>query len=98
MKDLVVGDIIDIQQGDRVPADCLLVEEMSITVDESLYNPNNIKVPKETSEDNSDNVECIEPDNHKENVDPFLLYDSKVLTGQGKALVLCVGKNTRYAK
>ena len=33
IRDLVVGDIIDIQQGDRIPADCLLVEEVNITVD-----------------------------------------------------------------
>ena len=33
IRDLVVGDIVDIQQGDRVPADCILIEEMNITVD-----------------------------------------------------------------
>jgi len=36
-KNLVVGDIISIHQGDRVPADCILVEEMSITVDQTMY-------------------------------------------------------------
>ena len=39
IRDLVVGDIVDIQQGDRVPADCILIEEMNITVDQSLYFP-----------------------------------------------------------
>lgn len=29
----MVGDIVDINQGDRVPADCILIEEMNITVD-----------------------------------------------------------------
>lgn len=37
VKELVVGDIIEITQGDRVPADCLLLEEMNMTVDQSLY-------------------------------------------------------------
>ena len=37
IRDLVVGDIVDIKQGDRVPADCILVEEMSIKVDQSDY-------------------------------------------------------------
>jgi len=26
-----------VNQGDRVPADCLLVEEMNMVVDQSLY-------------------------------------------------------------
>jgi P-type Ca2+ transporter type 2C len=39
ITDLVVGDIVDIQQGNRVPADCILIEEMNITVDQQLYFP-----------------------------------------------------------
>jgi Ca2+ transporting ATPase len=39
-----------------------------------------------------------EPDNHKEHPDPFLFTDSKVMTGQGKALVCCVGANTLLAR
>lgn len=52
----MVGDIVDIKQGDRVPADCLLVEEMNITVDQSLYfkdkdgSGDTLKVAKEPSE------------------------------------------------
>jgi P-type E1-E2 ATPase len=33
IRELVVGDVVDINQGDRVPADCILLEEMNITVD-----------------------------------------------------------------
>lgn len=39
-----------------------------------------------------------EIDNHKLNPDPFLLVDSKVMTGQGKALVCAVGENTMLAR
>ena len=95
MTDLVVGDIIDVNQGDRVPADCILIEEMNVTVDQSIYN---------LGEEDEEYVfkECSifygrdedEVDNHLENPDPFLLQDSKIMTGQGKAVVCCVGKNT----
>lgn len=30
-------------------------------------------------------------DNHRDNPDPFLFTDSKIVEGQGKALVCCVG-------
>jgi len=47
IKNLVVGDIIDVHQGDRVAADCILIEEMNITVDQSLYNKEDIGIQKE---------------------------------------------------
>lgn len=33
VRDLVVGDVIDVQQGDRIPADCVLLDETNIAVD-----------------------------------------------------------------
>ena len=35
--DLVVGDIVIVETGMRVPADCLLINGLDITVDEALY-------------------------------------------------------------
>ena len=39
VSDLVVGDIVLLNSGDRVPADCLLIEEMDMKVDERIYYP-----------------------------------------------------------
>lgn len=50
IRDLVVGDIVDIQQGDRVPADCILIEEMNVTVDQGMYQADQVKVAKGASE------------------------------------------------
>lgn len=52
---------------------------MSIIVDETLYNKKSYSVPKETSD--AYGPENDEPDNHKLNVDPFLLYNSMIMTG-----------------
>jgi P-type E1-E2 ATPase len=35
--DLVVGDIVLIETGMRIPADCVLIEGLDITVDEGVY-------------------------------------------------------------
>lgn len=103
IRELVVGDIVDIKQGDRVPADCILVEEMGIKVDQSDYfkelkNPvklgEMVNCIKETSMIDNDNGK----DNHTFNPDPFLFSNSKVMTGQGKALVCQVGDNTLLSK
>ena len=37
MSDLVVGDLVVLNQGDRVPADCILVEESDLRTDERFY-------------------------------------------------------------
>jgi magnesium-transporting ATPase (P-type) len=77
----VVGDIVDINQGDRVPADCVLVEEMNVTVDECMYYhcSETDAATKETSKFYGLDLE--EYDNHKSHPDPFLLSDSKIMTG-----------------
>jgi Ca2+ transporting ATPase len=36
-------------------------------------------------------------DNHKDHPDPFLFTDSKIMTGQGRAIVCAVGGNTQLA-
>jgi magnesium-transporting ATPase (P-type) len=97
IRDLVVGDIVDIQQGDRVPADCILIEEMNITVDQSMYFPGETNVEKEQSIYYGPESKPDE-DNHEDHPDPFLFSDSKIMTGQGKAVVCCVGENTLLAR
>jgi Ca2+-transporting ATPase len=96
IKKLVVGDVIELNQGDRVPADCILIEEMNITVDQSLYSTNKKNVTfveKEQSQMYQDeNGEWF--DNHLDNPDPFMLTNSKIMTGEGKAVVCAVGRNT----
>lgn len=94
VRDLVVGDLIDIQQGDRIPADCVIIEETNIKVDQSMYNPQETFVEKSLS---NTNVE-YGPDNHKTNPDPFLLSASKIMSGSGRAIVCSVGDNTRLSR
>ena len=90
VADLVVGDVVLVETGMRVPADCLLLDGMDITCDETIYN---------------EDRECIvtksiskgEEHHRENNPDPFLLAHSLVLTGKGRALVCAVGEHTRYA-
>lgn len=97
VREVVVGDVVDLKRGDRVPADCILVEEMNIMVDQSMYFEGQIKVDKEESrKQTSQNGEVI--DNHRDHPDPFLFTDSKIMTGQGKGLVCAVGESTLLAR
>jgi len=93
VRDLVVGDVISVQQGDIVPADCILFEEMNISVDETKYN-NGMDVEKEPSAVLEHADDFGDTDNHKKNPDFCLLTDSMVMSGGGKAVVCAVGSST----
>lgn len=41
--DLVVGDVIKIQAGDIVPADCVIISEQDLVVDESKIAEDELK-------------------------------------------------------
>jgi len=84
--DLVVGDIVILETGCRVPADCLLLDGLDVTVDESVYYEGENKASKK---------QVVSEDNFDQYPDPFLLSNSLVATGAGKAVVLCVGERSR---
>lgn len=89
VDELVVGDLVTIESGMRVPADCILVEGMDIFCDERMYPEGDNDVKKLVS---------FGVENNTSNPDPFLLSRSFVKAGSGRAIVLAVGKHTRWTK
>ncbi len=49
-ENIVIGDIILLESGDRIPADCILVEDSSFMVDESLLTGESVGVLKSSSD------------------------------------------------
>lgn len=81
--DLLVGDIIELKQGDQIPADCLLIESDELQTDESSITGESEHIKK---------FPLSEKAKHIPN--PFLLNDSMVVLGKGTAVVCAVGVNT----
>lgn len=99
IRELVAGDIVQINQGDRVPADCIILDEINLEVDESMYGKNREKVRKEESQQHADGgEEGNDFDNHKQNPDFLLFSDSKVMRGEGRAIVCSVGDATLISR
>ena len=82
----MAGDIILLETGARVPADCIIVEAQDLSVDESFYNTGENKAIKKQHADDS---------NYSQGADPFLLSNSFIVTGAAKAVVCAVGKYSR---
>ena len=85
---LVVGDVIKIEQGMKIPADCILLEGFDVATDESSF----------TGEPEQKEKKPLTAENYAENVDPFLLGQTLVCQGQGTAMVCCVGAHSRFGQ
>lgn len=83
--DLVVGDLIKIEQGSQIPADCFVVSANDLTCDESA----------QTGEPDEQEKKAVNAATIEYNPSPFLLAKTFVKSGEAIALVAAVGVNTR---
>ncbi|MGA7881563.1 MAG: HAD-IC family P-type ATPase [Terrimicrobiaceae bacterium] len=86
---LVPGDVILLEAGDILPADCRLVEAFSVRV-------NNATVTGESLPAARDAEQCDEPDPmHSRNT---LLAGTSLVSGEAKALVYATGSHSAFGK
>jgi Ca2+-transporting ATPase len=91
-KELVPGDIVVVDVGDRVPADARLVEAVDLEVDESNLTGENAPVPK-TTEAIADSH--LHPIADRKNV---IYMGTLVRAGRGRAVVVGTGSRTEFGK
>ena len=91
-RDVVRGDIVVLAEGDRVPADAVLLRHGSLSTDESLLTGESLAVTKsawdgvaEISRPGGDGL-------------PFVYSGTMVVRGQGIAEVKSTGSNTEIGK
>lgn len=89
-RELVVGDLVLLATGDRVPADCRVVDSVELTADESSLTGENHPVTK-TGEGLS--VGTTPPLTQQTNV---VFCGTLINAGRGRAIVLAVGKDTEF--
>ena len=82
---LVVGDIVQLKPGDKVPADCLVMDSANLSVKEPT------RIEGEEDEPTKFEWETLKKDKTSS---PFLFADSFVTSGTCKALVCAVGENS----
>lgn len=88
-KDIVVGDIVVINTGEEVPADCELLEATSLHMDESTLTGEPM-CGKSVDEKDFDKAATY-PTNH-------VMKGTKVMEGHGICRVLAVGDKTEQGK
>lgn len=84
-RDLVPGDLLILRTGERVPADCVVVEENDLKLNESVLTGESQDVEKEAADDIK---------NYKDN--NVIFMGSYVINGRCKAYVVHTGMNTKF--
>lgn len=85
--ELVPGDIVILHSGERVPADCLIMEQSNLRVDEAILTGESIDVKK-----------IAVTDRKKADRENFVFMGSHITQGKCVAEVLYTGMNTEFGK
>lgn len=87
--DLVPGDILVLQEGDNVPADCRLLEAFSLRVNNATVTGESLPQARDAKQSNEENLA------HSRNT---LLAGTSIVSGEGRALVFATGMHTEFGK
>lgn len=89
-EDIVVGDVIELETGDRVPADCNVLQCVSLSCDEAILTGESVPVSKRVgSTQNTDN---------SLNNDTVVYSGTSVTKGHCRVCVMAIGKDTQIGK
>jgi P-type Ca2+ transporter type 2C len=84
-SNLVPGDLLILRIGERVPADCLVVEESELRVNESILTGESQEVKKQVAQ----SLNQYSDQN-------LLFMGSFVINGKARAVVIHTGMNTKF--
>jgi len=88
---MLVGDIQEIETGEIISVDGLLIQSNNIVADESAMTGEPKEIKKDVLSDADFNMENTK-------TDPFIVSGSRILEGTGKMLVLATGVHSQYGK
>ncbi len=89
--ELVVGDILVLEAGDQIPADCRIVEASALKVDESAMTGESVPVGKKAAEDLPADLPLGDRVN-------MLLSATLITSGRCTALVVATGMDTEVGR
>lgn len=93
-EDLVVGDVVLLEAGDAVPADCRLIEAASLKAEESALTGESVPVTKCAEKLCADGEKDVPLGDRKN----MVYMGSSISYGRGVAVVTAVGMDTEMGK
>ncbi len=89
--EVVVGDIVIIEAGDSIPADCRIIESASLKIEESVLTGESVPVNKQSEVLTGENILLGDRSN-------MAYMGSTAVYGRAKAVVVATGMDTEMGK
>ena len=89
-KQITIGDVIILESGDKIPADCRLLEAINLQVDESILTGESKSLTK-TPDLITEEVEIHDRKN-------MIYSGTNIINGKAKAVVVKIGDDTELGK
>ncbi|MCX8202306.1 MAG: cation-translocating P-type ATPase [Candidatus Micrarchaeota archaeon] len=89
-REIVPGDIVILDTGDRVPADCRIISHINLKVDESVLTGESVPISK-----TSDQLKSPQPIQNQSNM---VFMGTSIVYGRCEAVVVTTGMNTEFGK
>jgi P-type Ca2+ transporter type 2C len=93
-REVVSDDILILREGDRVPADAIILSQANLMIDESLLTGESLSVSKRALEDN-EQLKSFRPGGDNT---PLVFSGSLIISGHGVAKVTATGIETEMGK
>ena len=93
--DIFVGDVVNLEPGDMIPVDGILITGHGIKCDESSATGESDLLKKMSGDEA---FKAIERHDNLKKVDPFILSGAKVSEGVGSFMVTATGVHSSYGK
>lgn len=87
---LVTGDVIELEAGDRIPADCVILSSAGLFTDESI-----LTGESESAAKNAENINDIDNSINKPNI---IYCGTSAVKGTCRGKVIATAKNTQMGK
>lgn len=90
-SEVVPGDVVALEEGDKVPADSRLITAFQFSVDNSVLTGE--AEPQPRCDVNKNQANCV-----AEDITNLVFAGTTVASGSGQAVVLATGANTRFGQ
>ena len=95
VHDILVGDVVLLEPGDKIPVDGIFIEGHSVKCDESSATGESDLIKKTPADDV---YNAMESHQNLKKLDPFIISGATVTEGMGSFLVTATGIHSSYGK